>query len=141
MSTLDELRQRLNQIDAQLIDLMAERQQKSRDIAAVKRATGHATRDYARERDVIMGARALAEQRGVSPADAEALMRMLIRSSLTTQEQARVAAQGIGTGQRALVIGGARQDGAVVCRVPRIPGLYGRVQRPRWSAAVGLRCG
>lgn len=111
MSTLDELRQRLNQIDDQLIELIAERQRKSREIAAVKRATGHATRDYARERDVIMGARALAEQRGVSASDAEALMRMLIRSSLTTQEQASVVAHGAGTGQRALVIGGAGKMG------------------------------
>lgn len=111
MATLDELRLRLNQIDDQLIELIAERQRKSRDIAAVKRATGHATRDYARERDVIMGARALAEERGVSPADAESLMRMLIRSSLTTQEQASVAAGGAGSGQRALVIGGAGKMG------------------------------
>lgn len=111
MSTLDELRQRLTEIDAQLIELIAERQQKSREIAAVKRATGHATRDYAREREVIMGARGRAEQRGVSPADAESLMRMLIRSSLTTQEQATVAAHGAGSGQRALVIGGAGKMG------------------------------
>ena len=111
MATLDELRQRLNEIDAQLINLIAERQQKSRDIASVKRATGHATRDYGRERDVILGARGLAEQRGVSPAVAEALMRMLIRSSLTTQEQASVAARGGGSGLRVLVIGGAGKMG------------------------------
>src|SRR5258708_32555411 len=38
-------------------------------------------------------------------------MRVLIRSSLTTQEQASVAAQGAGSGQRALVIGGAGKIG------------------------------
>lgn len=111
MTTLDELRQRLNEIDDQLINLIAERQQKSRDIAKVKRATGQATRDYAREREVILGARTLAEQRGVSPAVAESLMRMLIRSSLTTQEQASVAARAGGSGLRALVIGGAGKMG------------------------------
>ena len=48
---------------------------------------------------------------GVSPDLAEGLLRMLIRSSLTTQEQARVVAQGAGSGRRALVIGGGGKMG------------------------------
>ncbi len=111
MTTLDDLRRRLDEIDANLIALIAERQDKSREIARVKRATGHATRDYAREREVILGARETARQRGVSPQVAETLMRMLIRSSLATQEQASVAAHGAGSGRRALVIGGAGKMG------------------------------
>ena len=39
-------------------------------------------------------------------------MRLLIRASLTTQEQAQVAAQSTGTGKRALVIGGHGKLGA-----------------------------
>jgi len=39
-------------------------------------------------------------------------MRLLIRSSLTTQERASVAAQASGSGRRALVIGGAGKMGA-----------------------------
>jgi chorismate mutase/prephenate dehydrogenase len=42
---------------------------------------------------------------------AEQLMRLLIRTSLATQEQASVAAKGAGTGQRVLVIGGAGKMG------------------------------
>ena len=38
-------------------------------------------------------------------------METLIRSSLTTQERARVRAEGQGLGQRALVIGGAGKMG------------------------------
>ena len=102
MPSLDDLRQRITEIDAKLIELMAERQEKSREVARVKRATGYATRDYQRERDVILGARAAAEARGVSPQVAENLMRMLIRSSLTTQEHASVVAHGAGTGRSAL---------------------------------------
>jgi chorismate mutase/prephenate dehydrogenase len=111
MSTLDDLRRQLDTIDQQLIALIAERQQASRDIARVKQRTGQPTRDYAREREVILGARREAEARGVAPPVAEALMRLLIRSSLTTQEQASVAAQGTGSGRRALVIGGAGKIG------------------------------
>ncbi len=108
---LKALRDRLTTIDAELLDLVAERQRLSRDIAAVKRATGHPTRDFGREREVLLNARARAEQAGVSPTVAEQLMRMLIRSSPTTQERALVAAQGRGSGRRALIIGGAGKMG------------------------------
>jgi chorismate mutase/prephenate dehydrogenase len=111
MATLDELRKHLDDIDRQLIELIADRQRTSGEIARVKRSTGRATRDYGRERDVILGARAEAQAQGVSPRTAEDLMRMLIRSSLTTQERSSVAATGQGTGRRALVIGGAGKLG------------------------------
>jgi chorismate mutase / prephenate dehydrogenase len=109
--TLEDLRQRLTNLDRQLIALVAERKHLSEEVARVKRATGRPTRDYERERDVILGVRTMAEERGVSPALAESLLRLLIRSSLTTQEQASVAAQGAGSGRRALVIGGAGKMG------------------------------
>jgi chorismate mutase / prephenate dehydrogenase len=109
--TLEDLRQRVTEIDRQLIALVAERKAVSEEVARVKRATGRSTRDYEREREVILGVRAMAEERGVSPALAEQLLRLLIRSSLTTQEQASVVARGAGTGRRALVIGGAGKMG------------------------------
>lgn len=109
--TLEELRQRVTDIDRQLIALVAERKAVSEEVARVKRATGRSTRDYEREREVILGVRAMAEERGVSPALAEQLLRLLIRSSLTTQEQASVVARGAGSGRRALVIGGAGKMG------------------------------
>ena len=78
--TLDELRQHVSGLDRRLLELIAERQATSRQIARVKRATGHATRDYAREREVILAGRSSAAELGV-PADvAEAVMRVLIRS-------------------------------------------------------------
>src|SRR5947207_12675204 len=95
--TLEDLRRRLTDIDRQLIALVAERKAVSEEVARVKRATGKPTRDYGREREVILGARAAAAERGVSPALAEELLRLLIRSSLTTQEQASVIARGTGS--------------------------------------------
>ena len=109
--TLEELRQRLTELDRQLISLVAERKAVSEEVASVKRATGRPTRDYEREREVILGVRGMAAERGVSPALAEQLLRLLIRSSLTTQEQASVVAHGTGSGRRALVIGGAGKMG------------------------------
>jgi chorismate mutase / prephenate dehydrogenase len=109
--TLAELRRGLTELDRQLLALVAQRQAASREIARVKRQMGVPTRDYQREREVILEARAAAAGLAISPALAESLMRLLIRSSLTTQEQASVAAQGAGSGQRALVIGGAGKMG------------------------------
>jgi chorismate mutase/prephenate dehydrogenase len=109
--TLDELRRGLNDLDHQLLTLIAERQRVSREVARVKRETGYPTRDYQRERTVILGARTAAAGLGVSEDLAENLMRMLIRSSLATQEQISVATKGTGSGQRALVIGGRGKMG------------------------------
>ncbi|MBS0380433.1 MAG: bifunctional chorismate mutase/prephenate dehydrogenase [Proteobacteria bacterium] len=109
--TLEDLRQRVTAIDRQLIALVAERKAVSEEVARVKRAIGKPTRDYERERDVILGVRSLAESQGVSPELAEQLLRLLIRSSLTTQEHASVVAHGTGSGRRALVIGGAGKMG------------------------------
>ncbi|MGH8138237.1 MAG: prephenate dehydrogenase/arogenate dehydrogenase family protein [Steroidobacteraceae bacterium] len=109
--TLDALRQRVTDIDRQMISLVAERKHISAEVARVKRATGYPTRDYEREREVILGVRTMATELGVSPGLAEDLLRLLIRSSLTTQEQASVVARGTGSGRRVLVIGGAGKMG------------------------------
>ena len=109
--TLDELRARLNEIDKALLDLVAQRQAVVAEIGRVKLDTGTGTRDYKRERDVLLRARENASAAGVSPDLGEAMLRLLIRGSLTTQEQARVAAQGRGSGRSALLIGGAGKMG------------------------------
>jgi chorismate mutase/prephenate dehydrogenase len=111
MSSLDDLRRRINDLDRQILELVGKRQETSREVARAKRATGHATRDYNREREVLLAAREAGKQYGVSPQVAENILRLLIRSSLTTQEQASVAAQGAGNGRTALVIGGAGKMG------------------------------
>jgi len=108
---LDELRTALTELDGQLVELVARRQALSEQVAAVKRATGRATRDFGREREVILRGRNTAARLGVSPDLAESLLRQLIQSSLATQEQARVAAQAQGSGKRALVIGGRGKMG------------------------------
>ncbi|GAC1307483.1 MAG: bifunctional chorismate mutase/prephenate dehydrogenase [Steroidobacteraceae bacterium] len=110
--TLDELRSALTELDDELIHLVARRQALSEQVAAVKRATGRATRDFAREREVVLRGRTAASSAGISPDLAELLLRQLILSSLATQEHARVAAQGHGSGKRALVIGGNGKMGA-----------------------------
>jgi chorismate mutase/prephenate dehydrogenase len=132
--TLDELRRRLDGLDRQLLEIIAARQATSREIARVKRSTGYPTRDYRREREVIVGAREAAAGLGVPPDAAEAIMRLLIRSSLTTQERASVAAHGSGSGRSALVIGGAGKMGGWFAQFLGSQGFEVQIADPR---AVG----
>ena len=73
----------LTDLDRQLVALVAERKAVSEEVARVKRATGHPTRDYEREREVILGVRTMAAARGLSPELAEQLLRLLLRSSMS----------------------------------------------------------
>jgi chorismate mutase/prephenate dehydrogenase len=143
---LDELRSELTELDGRLLELVARRQALSEKVAAVKRASGRATRDFAREREVILRARTAAERLGISPDLAESLLRQLIQSSLTTQERSRVAAQAQGSGKRALVIGGRGKmggwfaeflasQGFRVAIADPVPGPPGFDQLPDWQSA------
>jgi chorismate mutase/prephenate dehydrogenase len=61
---------------------------------------------------VLKGASAQARALGLEPELAEQIMQLLIRASLTHQEQRRVAAGTTGAGKRVLIIGGAGKMGA-----------------------------
>lgn len=109
--SLDQLRKELEAVDNDLMAIVARRQQLAAEIGRVKRAAGIPTRDYAQERVVLARARDRAEVQGLSPALGEALMLLLIRSSLTVQERDRVTERGGGNGKRALIIGGSGNMG------------------------------
>ncbi len=108
---LNDLRKRLNELDRQLIELIAERQAVVEKVGEYKLTEGQGTRDYKREKQVLDGARTSAEEVGIAPDIAEQVMRLLIHTSLTRQERARVRAEGRGDGRRALVIGGGGKMG------------------------------
>lgn len=109
---LEQLRERLTRLDRELIALVADRQRIVAEIGAHKLQNAVPTRDYEREREVLKGAREQAAEIGLEPDLVESIMRLLIRSSLTQQEQSRVAAGSGGVGKRALVIGGGGKMGA-----------------------------
>ena len=113
---LEQLRNRLTQVDRELISLVAERQRIVAEIGAHKIATAAPTRDYDRERIVLDGARTHAAELGLDPEVAERIMLELIRASLTHQELTRVAARNSGAGKRALIIGGSGKMGGWFAR-------------------------
>ncbi len=132
---LDELRAAITELDGQLLEQVARRQALSEQVASVKRATGRATRDFGREREVILRARTTAQRLGVSPDLAESLMRQLIQSSLTTQEHARVAAHAQGSGKRALIIGGRGKMGGWFAEFLASQGFHVAIADPKGSQA------
>ncbi|MCH8335783.1 MAG: prephenate dehydrogenase/arogenate dehydrogenase family protein [Proteobacteria bacterium] len=109
--SLENLRSELSSIDRQLIELIAERQRIVGEIGRSKQSTGRATRDYEREKEVLEKARSQARSLNVDPNIVEEILSTLIRSSLTRQERARIAAEGKGDGRSVLVIGGAGKMG------------------------------
>jgi chorismate mutase/prephenate dehydrogenase len=110
--TLEALRKRLSEVDRELIGLVAARQKIVAEIGAHKIQNSVPTRDYEREREVLKSASAEASARGLEPELAVEIMHLLIRASLTHQEQRRVAAGTSGAGKRVLIIGGAGKMGA-----------------------------
>ncbi|MDH3470041.1 MAG: prephenate dehydrogenase/arogenate dehydrogenase family protein [Acidimicrobiia bacterium] len=109
---LDELRSQLDALDRRVLEAIAQRQQLVSEIGNLKREAAIPTRDFDRERDVVELSRAVAVELGLAPDLAEQVMLQLIRGSLTTQEQERVAATSSGHGKRVMVIGGRGQMGS-----------------------------
>ena len=110
-SVLENLRAELAELDGHLLETVARRRDLVSQIGRVKEEHGIATRDYGQEKVVLQRARERARQVGVDEEVAANLMVQLIRSSLKVQERQRVAAEGEGAGQTALVIGGAGKIG------------------------------
>lgn len=108
---LKALRDELDGVDAELIELATRRQQLVSDIGRLKKRHGRQLRDFRREREVLDGVRRAAEARGLDPGLAEDLFQRLIEASLTRQEKERLRLARHGHGQRALVIGGAGRMG------------------------------
>jgi len=109
--SLDKLRKSLSDVDRRIVALIADRQRIVAEIGKTKQASGRATRDFAREKDVIDMGRTHAEELGIDPDVVEGLLAQLIRTSLASQERDRVIAEGKGDGRTALIIGGGGKMG------------------------------
>jgi chorismate mutase/prephenate dehydrogenase len=113
---LQALRKQMEELDARLLGLVAERQAIATRIGRFKAGTGRATRDYAQEKEVIERATRAADGLGLNGKLAEEMMLLLIQASLTAQEQHRVQEARTGGGKRVLIIGGAGKMGGWFAR-------------------------
>ena len=137
---LNDLRESLSDIDRQLVELIARRQEIVATIGKHKQSSGRATRDDQREKDVLDMARIQAEDLNVDPDLAEDVMRTLIRSSLASQEKDRVVAEGKGDGRSALVIGGVGKMGGWFVDFFRSQGYKTDIADTRLSDGPGEFC-
>jgi len=125
-----ELRQRLDEIDSGIIDLIAERQAVVTTIGEHKLKTGAPLRHYAREREVIDRGVARAESHGLSGAVARDVLETLIHHSLGKQETYKLAQSDHGQGKQALVIGGLGRMGEWMSRYLDMVGYHVDVADP-----------
>ena len=128
--SLEQLRGHLEELDRELLELVARRQQLAAEIGKVKRDEALPPRDWERERVVVEQARTAATELGIAPELAEELMLPLIRSSLTVQERDRVTSQQEGGGRTALVIGGGGKMGSWFTRFLASQGFAVEVADP-----------
>lgn len=115
-SELLEFRQRLDEIDTNIVDLIAERQAVVTTIGEHKLKTGLPLRHYEREREVIERGVARAESLGLEGSVARDILKTLIHHSLSNQEAHKLVRSGHGEGRHALVIGGLGRMGEWMSR-------------------------
>jgi chorismate mutase/prephenate dehydratase len=90
---LDELRKKIDGIDARIVELVAERQSISKEIGKGKNKTSKLIEDRERELRVLEHVRGLARDMKISPGDVENIYRQIITASKKIQGVA-VAFQG-----------------------------------------------
>jgi chorismate mutase/prephenate dehydratase len=90
---IDELRQKIDKIDAEVVKLIAERQAVSKEIGKGKNKTSKVIEDREREMRVLEHVRGLARDMKISPGDVENIYRQIITASKKIQGVA-VAFQG-----------------------------------------------
>lgn len=145
---IGELRDKLDQIDAAIIDLIAQRQAVVTQIGERKHRSGRALRDFSREREVIEKGVTRAEALGMPGGIAKDILERLIQYSLSNQERRTLVTSGHGQGRRALVIGGLGRMGDWMARYLDTIGYSVEVadtgtgeslfeQVPDWEVAVG----
>ncbi len=108
---LDALRERIRQLDVELLARAAQRVELARQVGEIKRRQHLSTVDYAQERVVLDRARTLAGECGLDPGVAEDLFAALIRASVTAQDEDRMRRAAVGAGKIAVVAGGAGRMG------------------------------
>jgi chorismate mutase/prephenate dehydrogenase len=130
---LAALRSELARLDASLLGLVAQRQAIASEIGRIKARAGRSTRDFGQEKEVIGRVRSVATGLGLDPNIAERLALLLIRASLTIQEQDRVLASAEGEGRKVLIIGGAGKMGRWFARFLDSQGFTVEIADPAGS--------
>jgi len=117
--SLQVLRDRIDHIDHQFMELLAERHRVVGEVAAVKQQTKVPIRDEGREADLLEDRRAVAERSGLNPDVTESLFRLVLWASRNRQAQLHAAVPQDLTPKTVAVIGAAGGMGEMVSRLMR----------------------
>lgn len=83
--SLEELRQKIDEADAQIVKLIAERIRQSQAIGQEKQREGKQILDTSREEQVLTNVRSIAGQENISQKDVESIYRQIIQLSKSVQ--------------------------------------------------------
>jgi chorismate mutase/prephenate dehydrogenase len=133
--SLAALRDRIQQLDRELVGLAAERVKVAREIGRRKREEGLPTVDYAQERRVLDAAQRRALRAGLDTEVAQDLVARLIRASVSAQEEDSLRHSGHGQGRSAVIVGGAGRMGRWMTRFLSAQGWAASVLDPRATPA------
>ena len=111
MKKLEELRERIGELDREIVARAAERIALAREAGELKRRADQPVSDYAQERAVLERARDAATQSNLDRGVAESLVATLVRASVSAQDRDRVKRASVGAGKTAVVVGGEGRMG------------------------------
>jgi chorismate mutase / prephenate dehydrogenase len=116
VSALAKLREQLDQVDRQVLELLAQRMQIVTAVATHKRAENIEIRDAGREKQLLQSRRELALELGLEPESIESIYRQILLASRDYQATVNVAsARDVATDpKRVLIVGGAGAMGRVL---------------------------
>jgi chorismate mutase/prephenate dehydrogenase len=138
---LDGLREQIDSVDRQLVELLAQRQRVIQQVAEVKQSYGLPTLHPAREENLISARRAQAAKAGLDPDYVEDLFRTMLRHSRVGQLHT-LGRRGVRPGAKILIVGGGGNMGRFLSRWFTQSDYEVRVlERGDWSQAAALAAG
>jgi len=113
-SSLPELRAQLDDVDEQLLELLARRNQIVSEVARLKRLENRQVRDAAREAQLLADRRTHAVQLGLDPDAIEVIYRHILAASRDYQTAMNLADAPQGAPKTVLIVGGKGAMGGVL---------------------------
>lgn len=114
MPPLPELRAQLDELDRQVLELLARRMEIVSGVARLKRAENKEIRDSQREQQLLASRRALAVKLGLDPESVESIYRQILISSRDHQAAMNRGPGPEGPRRTVLIVGGAGAMGGVI---------------------------
>lgn len=138
MNDLEGLRQAIDQIDEQIVSLLAERQKVVKQVTEIKKSRHLPVYHPAREEDLISSRRSQGAAAGLSPDYIEELYRVILRQSRVEQSR-RMAQKAVFPGGVILVVGGRGAMGRYFARRFSEAGYQVRIlDKQDWPDAEAL---